>query len=192
MRRGTQPPQPRLTNPVQDISAKSPVVKLTDPSATAAFPARQSLDSHAHRFHLSPPIPRFLAQQQLQHPRYAQSPMPEEGAGGERDERFEDVGLNDDDGHDDGAERPAQPQQARKRGFFARFASDSPTPGAEEAAAASGGTAMSRFLPLPLSSGRRGRGPSPGGQQQGAELGAIPPAVGGDAPELLRAQEVEG
>ncbi|KAK4240696.1 hypothetical protein C8A03DRAFT_41808 [Achaetomium macrosporum] len=131
-----------------DICAKSPVV-ITDP-----LPARQSLDSMNNRFPF-PPTPRSA-----RFPRSSLGRRPEEGEKGE--EKFEEVGLDDDT---EPSQSQQSQQQPKKRGFFfAKFSSDSTSTGAEET-----GTAMARFLPLP---GRK-REQSAG---QGAELGVMPAA----------------
>ncbi|KAK3311167.1 uncharacterized protein B0T15DRAFT_64713 [Chaetomium strumarium] len=148
-----------------DICARSPVV-MTDP-----LPARQSLDSNRFPF----PTP-----QSARFPRSSLSRRPEEDE--RMDEKFEEVGL-DDDTKQSLSEK--SDQQPKKRGFFfTKFNSDSPST-AEE----TGGTAMSRFLPLP---GRK-REQSAG---QGAELG-IMPVAGSDRTKRietsvagLQAQEV--
>jgi hypothetical protein len=145
---------------------------MTDP-----LPARQSLDSNRFPF----PTP-----QSARFPRSSLGRRPEED---ERiDEKFEEVGLDDDAKQSLSEKSQHQP---KKRGFFfTKFNSDSASTGATGTATEeTGGTGMSRFLSLP---GRK-REQSAG---QGAELG-IMPVAGSDRTERietsvagLQAQEV--
>ncbi|KAK3298889.1 uncharacterized protein B0H64DRAFT_85039 [Chaetomium fimeti] len=165
-----------------DISAKSPVV------IAAAADARQSLDSSLRpfspRYHYHP---RSSMGDQYQR-RWEQPPTPEESETGEEEGRFEDVGLGE--GGEGDTSRPGHQhvQQVRKRGFFAKFGSDSGVVSVEEGGSGSGsgsgaGTAMSRFLPT---LGGRKRDQSGG---LGAELGVMPvERVGGTQ---MQAQGVE-
>ncbi|KAK4103110.1 hypothetical protein N658DRAFT_301321 [Parathielavia hyrcaniae] len=184
-----------------DISAKSPVV-MTDPSPTRQsldshrFPF--SSPRYAPRSSLGDQLrPQSQSQSQSQptatHRRWdwrgghREPPTPEESWKGEVEEdgdegRFEDVGL-DDDGAKQQQQQQAQgheeapPVQApKKRGFFAKFGSDSGNAaGTGNVPAEDGGTAaVSRFLPLPLVGRKAAQGA--GQQQQGAELKAMPVA----------------
>ncbi|GAB1311389.1 Pal1 cell morphology protein-domain-containing protein [Madurella fahalii] len=135
-----------------DICAKSPVIQPVD----SILPPRQSLDSK--RFPGAVPRSALsLEQQRLRQWQFEREPPTPE-------ENFEDVGLNDSN------ENKQQPQ--KKRGFFAKFGGDaappSPTAPHDQTSAGGGGTAVSRFLPLP------GRKRAQSGSGQGAELGAIP------------------
>ncbi|KAK4127111.1 hypothetical protein N657DRAFT_192376 [Parathielavia appendiculata] len=194
-----------------DISAKSPVV-ITDPS-----PTRQSLDSHRFPFsspRYAPPSSRSSLGDQLRpqsqsttHRRWdwrgghREPPTPEESwKGGSQEEveeeegRFENVGLGDDGVKQQQQQHQTQDQEEvpapapKKRGFFAKFGSDSNnSAGNVNAPTEEEGTAVSRFLPLPLV-GRKG---AQGGglqqqQQQGAELKVMPVSAMG-----RQLQEVE-
>jgi hypothetical protein len=70
----------------------------------------------------------------------------------------------------------------KKRGFFAKFGSDTSAAGNGNNGSGNAteevGTAMSRFLPLPSLGGRKGAqsGAGQGQQLQGAELRAMPVA----------------
>jgi hypothetical protein len=114
-----------------------------------------------------------------QYQRRWEPPTPEESETGEG-EGFEDVGLGE------GGDEPksglgnglgsghAHAQQVKKRGFFAKFGSDTgdagagPAPVVGESGSGGAGTAMSRFLPT---LGGRKKAQNEG---QGAELGVMP------------------
>ncbi|KAJ4290151.1 hypothetical protein N0V88_006660 [Collariella sp. IMI 366227] len=170
-----------------DISARSPI---TIPDTA---PARQSLDSSrfAFRHHQQPRFPRSSLSDVQRRWGGAESSTLEDEEGGEN---FEEVGLTEDDGgkqQQQQQRRQAQQPQHKKRTFF-KFGSDitGSSNGAAAATApteeAGGGTAMSRFL-SPLSGGSK-KVPGAAGQQQGAELGAMPER----SLKGLQAQEVEG
>jgi hypothetical protein len=140
--------------------------------AADAIPPRQSLDSNQFSRY-----PRSSLTVDHYQRRFfeREPPTPEES------EKFEDVGLGDESKQH---QQPHQQQQGpepaahpKKRGFFSKFGSDTPTATTTTAPTDHNGTAMSRFLP--------GRKRAQSGQ--GAELGAMP-----DRPATaLQAQEVE-